>query len=155
MFFRYSTLVNVTARYTSANQIGLTGFGYCNDALRRDCHNDKEVRFEASVAHLLQKNFAIGFEYQQHGDNLDGRSLAIGALNLDPIVNLLDPVLGAVNLDSISEGLTQKEESDWYDFFFAYAPSKNYSITIAYLMLGNIAVAKDQNGLYLSLHATF
>lgn len=155
VLFRYSTLVNVTARYTSANQIGLTGFGYCSDSLRRKCENEKEVRWEASVAHLLQKNFAIGFEYQQHGDNLDNRSLAVGALNLDPLVNLLDPILEGLNLDSVTDGLTQKEESDWYDFFFAYAPSKNFSITIAYLMLGNIAVAENQNGLYLSLHATF
>lgn len=164
VFFRYSTLVNLNARYTSANEIGLTGFGVCNGAgAALECDNDKEFRFEASVAHLLQKNFAIGAEYQQHGDNLDGRSVNLGEVPLTAVADLLGSipllsggVLGdVVDLTGLSEALKQNEESDWYDFFFAYAPSKNYSITIAYLWLGNISVAKDQNGLYLSLHATF
>lgn len=143
VLFPISTLVNVTARYTSANQIGLTGFGQCTG---NDCTNKKEVRMEVSIAHLLAKNFAIGGEWQQHGDNLDGKSVNVGALNLTPITNLLP---------GLQNALQQEKESDWYDFFFAYAPSKNYSITMAYLMLGNIAVAQDQNGFYISLHATF
>jgi len=146
VFFRYSTLVNVTARYTSANQTGLTGFGVCHDALRNDCENEKEVRAEVSVAHLLQKNFAIGFEYTMHGDNLDNRGVDVLGLSTSALDDLLP---------GIQDALLQKEESDWWDFFFAYAPNKNYSITMAYLMLGNIAVAEDQNGFYLSLHATF
>lgn len=148
VFFRWSTLVNITARYTSANEIGLTGFGYCDGTT---CENDKEVRFEASVAHLLQKNTAIGFEYQQHGDNLDGRSVNIGGLDLSGLTNLL----GGIGVDGLASSLTQKKEGDWADIFFAYAPNKNLSFVLAYLMLGNISVAPDQNGFYMSMHATF
>lgn len=144
VLFPISTLVNVTARYTSANQIGLTGFGVCK---ADGCSNDKELRWEVSIAHLLNKQFAIGGEWQQHGNNQDGESVSLQGLELGPI-------LGALPLEQLEEALTQKE-SDWFDFFFAYAPSKNYSITMAYLMLGDIAVASDQNGFYLSLHATF
>lgn len=159
VFFRYSTLVNITARYTSANQIGLTGFGTC-ELNRTSCDNDKEVRIEASVAYLLQKNFAIGGEYQQHGNNQKGKIVDTqglfatdsgGNLVSGIVSNLVGGLAGATGL----RNTLAQNESDWYDFFFAYAPSKNYSITIAYLFLGDIAIASQQNGLYLSLHATF
>ncbi len=148
VLFRWSTLVNVTARYTSANEIGLTGFGSCDGA---DCTNDKEVRWELSVAHLLAKNTAIGFEYQQHGDNLDGKSVRVGGLDLSGLTDLL----GGVGVSGLAGALTQKKEGDWKDIFFAYAPNKNLSFVLAYLMLGNISVAPDQNGFYMSMHATF
>lgn len=145
VFFRYSTLVNVTARYTSANQIGLTGFGSCDS--NGDCQNDKEVRLEASVAHLVAKNTAIGFEYQQHGGNLDGRSVNIGNLDLSALTSIIG--------GGAQASLTQKEESDWWDIFFAYAPNKKISFVVAYLMLGNISVSPDNNGFYFSTHLTF
>ncbi len=148
VLFRWSTLVNVTARYTSANEIGLTGFGSCDGTT---CENDKEVRWELSVAHLLAKNTAIGFEYQQHGDNLDGKSVSIGNLDLSGLTDLL----GGVGVGGVASSLTQKKEGDWADIFFAYAPNKNLSFVLAYLMLGNISVAPDQNGFYMSMHATF
>ncbi len=139
IFFPVSTLINITARYTSANQTGLTGFGGPDG-------NDKEVRLEGSIAYLLNKQFAIGGEYQQHGDNLDNKSVQLGALDLTGLTGLLG---------GLGNSLTQLEESDWYDLFFAYAPSKNFSMTFAYAMLGNITLTPDQSGFYLSLHATF
>jgi hypothetical protein len=145
VFFRYSTLVNVTARYTSANQIGLTGFGSCDED--GNCENKKEVRFEASVAHLVAKNTAIGFEYQQHGDNLDGRSVNLGGLDLSGLTDLIG--------GGLASSLEQRKESDWWDIFFAYAPNKKISFVIAYLMLGNISVSPDNNGFYFSTHLTF
>ncbi|MEQ1439095.1 DUF3034 family protein [Fontimonas sp. SYSU GA230001] len=145
VFFRYSTLVNLTARYTAANEIGLTGFGSCDDS--GNCQSKKKVRLEASVAHLVAKNTAIGFEYQQHGDNLDGRSVNVGDIDL----SALTAILGG----GTQSALTQKEESDWWDIFFAYAPNKKISFVIAYLMLGNIAVSPDNNGFYFSTHLTF
>jgi len=144
VFFPISTLVNLTVRYTSANEIGLTGFGVCEQG--GECKNDKEFRFEASIAHLLTKNTAIGAEYQQHGSNLDGRSVDVAGLNLTGVAGV-GP--------GLQSALTQEKEGDWKDFFFAYAPNKNLSFVIAYLMLGNISVAPDQNGYYLSVHATF
>ena len=158
VFFRYSTLVNITARYTSANQIGLTGFGTC-DYGHMNCENDREVRVEASVAYLLQKNFAIGGEYQQHGNNQKGKIVDTGSLltntSSSPLNALVGGIVGGVAGATGLQGSLAQNESDWYDFFFAYAPNKNYSITLAYLFLGDIAIASQQNGLYMSLHATF
>lgn len=148
VFFPISTLVNVTARYTSANQDGLVGFGECTGST---CTNDRKVRAEVSIAHLVAKNTAIGGEWQQHGDNLDGKSLNLNGLDISGLSNLL----GNLGLGGLESSLTQKKESDWFDLFMAYAPNKHISFTIAYLMFGNISVASDQNGLYLSTHLTF
>ena len=159
VFFRYSTLINLTVRYTSANQIGLTGFGTCDNG-HTNCDNDKEFRMEFSTAYLLQKNFAIGGEWQQHGNNQKHKPVDVGNLldtNSDgTFVNqtLGAIVGGAVGATNLKNALSQNE-SDWFDFFMAYAPNKNYSITIAYLFLGDIAIAHEQNGLYVALHATF
>ncbi len=148
VFFRVNTLLNFTVRYTSANETGLTGFGHCdgfgND---RSCSNHKDFRYEGSLAYLLQKNFAIGGEFTTHGNNLNGRSVSLGETG--------DLTQLAGILPGLQTALTQKKESDWYDAFAAYAPNKNVSFTLAYLFLGNIAVAGDQNGFYLSTHVTF
>lgn len=158
VFFRYSTLVNLTVRYTAANQIGLTGFGSCDT--NGDCNSDKEFRFEFSTAYLLQKNFAIGGEWQQHGDNTKGKTVSTTGLGGEsptgPLAGTVSALVQGVvtSIPGLANSLTQ-DESDWFDVFAAYAPNKNYSITIAYLFLGDIAVAHEQNGLYLALHATF
>lgn len=46
-------------------------------------------------------------------------------------------------------------EDDSFDVFVAWFPSKNLSITAAYVDLGDIATFQDQRGLYLSLQAGF
>jgi hypothetical protein len=159
VFFRYSTLINLTVRYTSANQTGLTGFGTCETG-HTNCSDSKDFRMEFSAAYLLQKNFAIGGEYQQHGNKQKGKSVDAGnLLSTDSSGSLLNGVVsnvvgGVVGATGLKQSLVQNE-SDWYDVFAAYAPNKNYSITIAYLFLGDIAVAHEQNGLYIALHATF
>lgn len=43
-------------------------------------------------------------------------------------------------------------EDDWIDIFVSYIPNKNLSFTLAWAKLGNIAGAKKQKGLYLSLN---
>ena len=43
------------------------------------------------------------------------------------------------------------KEDDWYDLFVAYVPSKQFSLTLAWAKLGEIAGAKQQDGLYLSM----
>ena len=43
-------------------------------------------------------------------------------------------------------------EDDWLDVFISYIPNKNLSFTLAWAELGNIAGAKKQQGLYLSLN---
>lgn len=148
VLFPISTLVNVTARYTSANEDGLTGFGYCDGS---DCKNKRKVRAEVSIAHLVAKNTAIGGEWQQHGDNLDGRSVNVAGLDLSGLTNLL----GSAGLGGLSSSLQQRKEGDWFDLFMAYAPNKHISFVVAYLMFGNISVAPDQNGFYFATHLTF
>lgn len=149
VFFPISTLVNIGARYTAANEIGLVGFGSCDTS--GNCESKKKVRAEVSIAHLVAKNTAIGGEWQQHGDNLDGRSVNVGNLDLTGLTN----VLGNLGLGGLQTALQQKKEGDWYDLFMAYAPNKHISFVVAYLMLGNISVAPDQNGFYFSTHLTF
>lgn len=133
IFFPINTLINVTLRYTSANQTGLVGFGGPDS-------NKKKIRPEVSLAYLLNKGTAIGAEYQKHGHNLDGKGVDLGGLTLP----------GGL----IGSTVTQKE-SDWYDAFIAFFPSKNLSITMAYAMLGNITLTPNQNGYYVSLQASF
>lgn len=125
-----SLLLNGTLRYTKANQNGLLGFG---GALGKDKY---QLMPEFSVAYLLTKNIAIGAEYRFKPNNLE----AVG-----------DAVFGA--------GSGALREDDWKDIFVAWAPSKNVSVTLAYLDLGKIAPAlvsnRKQTGVYLSTQIAF
>ena len=143
ILFPINTLINITARYTSANQTGLVGFGGPDG-------NSKEVRPEISLAYLLKKDTVIGVEWAQHGDNLNGQSVSIGGLDLTG----LQPTLDTLGLSNLSGTLTQNE-SDWFDAFVAYFPNKNLSMTFAYAWLGDITITPDQHGFYLSLQASF
>ena len=93
---------------------------------------------------------AIGVEYAQHGDNLDGRSISLGGTD----ITALTGVLSSLGL-GVGDTLRQLPEDDWIDVFFAHALNKNLSITVAAAMLGNITLTPDQTGFYLSMHATF
>ncbi len=157
IYFPFSTLVNFTGRYTSANQTGLTGFGYHNTTTG-EVDDDKEFRYEISVATLVAKNTAFGFEYAQHGTALDGVGVNINGLGTQGILGALSAVdlqtLGVANTGDLQNNLTQYED-DWFDLFFAYAPNKKISFTVAYAMLGNITLTPDQHGFYFSTHLTF
>jgi hypothetical protein len=125
-----SLLLNSTLRLTKANQFGLLGFG----GSKKD-HYQPEL--ELSAAYLLSKKVAIGAEYRMKPDNL--RSPANDAL------------FGGANV-------VELKEHDAFDLFIAYAPTKNVSLTAAYVNLGNIAtvdaVGADfgrQDGVYLSV----
>lgn len=85
---------------------------------------------EISVAKLLSKSLVIGAEYRAKPDNLNRSVLGTGAL----------------------------KEDDWWDVFVAWAPTKNFSLTAAYVDLGKIAPAvqpKRQTGAYLSAQLAF
>jgi hypothetical protein len=85
---------------------------------------------EISVAKLLSKSVAVGVEYRAKPDNLNRSVLGTGAL----------------------------KEDDWFDVFVAWAPTKNISITAAYVDLGKIAPAvqpKRQTGAYVSAQFAF
>ncbi|MGH8243883.1 MAG: DUF3034 family protein [Steroidobacteraceae bacterium] len=59
VFLAQSLAVNLTLRYTEANQFGLLGFG-----------PDAELVPEATIAWLLSRKLAIGAEYRDRPDNL-------------------------------------------------------------------------------------
>ena len=125
-------LLNGTLRFTKANQFGLLGFG-------GDKHDSYQPMLEVSAAYLLRKDLAIGAEYRMKPDNL--RS---------PLNAALGP--NAIDL----------KEDDAFDIFIAYAPTKNISLTAAYVNLGNIATVKpvgadfgNQDGVYLSAQIGF
>lgn len=80
---------------------------------------------ELSIAKLLTKNLAFGIEYRAKPDHLNLSVLGAGAL----------------------------KEDDWKDLFIAWAPSKRFSLTAAWVDLGRIAPAlqpRRQTGSYLS-----
>lgn len=84
-----------------------------------------KAQFEGSAAVLLTRKLAIGGEFRTKSNRLEG---ALGG--------------------------TSFREENAYDFFVAYAPTRNISITAAYARLGQIALAR-QNGAYVSLQLGF
>ena len=99
-----------------------------------DRHDSYSPELELSAAYLLAKNLAVGAEYRTKPHNLD------------------NTVGGAVDL----------KEDDAFDIFVAYAPSKNISLTVAYVNLGNIATVNavganygKQESVYLSAQVGF
>lgn len=155
IFFPLDLLVSFTARYSAANQTGLTGFGGPNKS-------KKEFRPEVSVAYLLAKNTAIGAEWAKHGKNTDGRGVAVGGVIDTSIVGSITNALNNIGVggpvgnlvNNVNDTLTQRE-SDWYDVFFAYFPNKNISLVAAYANLGNITLTPKQTGAYFSVQASF
>lgn len=53
------------------------------------------------------------------------------------------------------DNLRIAKEEDAFDLFVAWAPTKNVSVTVAYVDLGNIVIADEQRGLYASLQVGF
>ena len=116
-------LLNGTVRFTKANQFGLLGFG-------GDKNDSYEPMLEVSAAYLLRKDLAIGAEYRMKPSNL--RS---------PLNPALAPLTGSDNSINL-------REDDAFDIFVAYAPTKNISLTAAYVYLGNIATVNAVNADY-------
>ena len=130
LFLAQGVLVNGTLRATRANQNGLLGHG----ATLGGADNGYELQPEISVAYLLRHNLAVGFEYRAMPNKLQRAGAAAG----------------------LGDGL---RAGDWKDIFIAWAPSKNVSITAAYVDLGRIVPAttknKKQTGVYLSAQVAF
>ena len=124
-----SLLVNGTLRSTNANQTGLLGFGAAAPGKNR-----RSLQPEFSVAYLISKNLAVGAEVRFKPNNLQALGAAAG--------------LGAA-----------LREDDWKDIFIAWAPSKNLSLTLAYVDLGRIVPGitnhRRQTGYYLSAQVAF
>ncbi len=123
-------LLNGTLRATRTNQNGLLGFG---GALGQGKYR---LMPEFSVAYLLRKDLAIGAEVRFQPNNLEPVGNAVFGANS-----------GALREDS------------WKDLFIAWAPSKHFSLTLAYVDLGRIAPAlvsgRKQTGGYVSAQVAF
>jgi hypothetical protein len=130
LFLAQGILVNGTLRATKANQNGLLGFG----ATLGGASNSYEFLPEVSVAFLLRNNLAIGAEYRKMSNRLQQAGNAAG----------------------LGNGL---QSSDWKDIFVAWQPTKNLSLTLAYVDLGLIVPAttarRRQSGTYLSAQVAF
>lgn len=129
LFLAQSLLVNGTLRATKGNQNGLLGFGAASPG-----KNSYSLQPEFSIAWLVSKNIAIGAEYRFKPNNLEALGRAAG----------------------LGDAL---REDDWKDIFIAWAPSKNVSVTLAYVDLGRIVPGitgnKKQTGVYLSTQLAF
>lgn len=98
-------------------------------------NNSYKPQLELSMAYLLSRNLTVGAEYRMKPDNLNESNLPQGTL----------------------------AEDDWWDLFIAYAPTKNVSVTAAYVNLGNIVDGNklglrgfaDQEATYLSVQLGF
>ena len=90
----------------------------------------RKLRPEISVARLLSPRVAVGAEFRAKPDNLSRSVLGAGAL----------------------------KETPWWDVFVAWAPTKDVSMTAAFVDLGKIAPAlqpRRQTGAYLSVQLAF
>ena len=130
LFLAQGIVVNGTLRATKANQNGLLGFG----ATLGGADNGYEIQPEISVAYLIRNNLAVGFEYRGMPNKLQRAGAAAG----------------------LGDGL---RGDDWKDIFVAWAPSKNVSLTAAYVDLGRVVPAttggKRQTGVYVSAQLAF
>ncbi len=131
LFLAQGLLVNATLRATKANQNGLLGFGA---TLGAKAHDNYKLMPEFSVAYLVSKNVAVGAEYRRMPNNLQDAGAAAG----------------------LGNGLRAQ---DWKDVFVAWAPTKNVSVTLAYVDLGTIVPAttggRKQTGAYVSAQLAF
>ena len=130
LFLGQSLLVNGTLRATKANQNGLLGYG----ATLGGNEDRYSVQPEFSVGYLVTKNVVVGAEYRFMRNKLTKAGAAAG----------------------LGDGLRSE---DWKDIFIAWAPSKNLSLTLAYVDLGVIVPAttasRKQTGYYLSAQVAF
>lgn len=65
-----------------------------------------------------------------------------------------DLAIGA-EFRSKPDNLRIAAESDWWDLFVAWAPTKNIAVTLAYANLGNIVIKDNQHGVYVSAQVGF
>lgn len=100
-----SLLYSLTLRSTKANQIGILGYG-------GDKNNNAQLRFEGTLAYLLNQHWAAGIEYRQKNDNLKiakEEDWADGFVSWAPTKNISLTVaavsLGSIVLQNNQQGL--------------------------------------------------
>ncbi|WCM91840.1 DUF3034 family protein [Acidovorax sp. NCPPB 2350] len=130
LFLKQGLLVNGTLRATRANQNGLLGHG----ATLGGRETGYSLQPEFSVAYLLGHDIAVGAEYRSMRNRLERAGNAAG----------------------LGNGL---RSGAWKDVFIAWAPSRNFSLTLAFVDLGTIVPAtsgnRRQTGYYASAQVAF
>ncbi len=130
LFLGSGVLVNGTLRATKANQNGLLGYG----ATLGGDENRYSLQPELSIGYLVSKNVVVGAEYRFMRNKLEKAGAAAG----------------------LGNGLRSE---DWKDIFIAWAPTKNVSLTLAYVDLGVVVPAttasRKQKGAYISAQLAF
>ncbi len=130
LFLGNSLLLNGTLRATKANQNGLLGYG----ATLGGSENSYSLQPEFSIGYLVSKNVVVGAEYRMMRNKLEKAGVAAG----------------------LGTGL---RSGDWKDIFVAWAPTKNVSLTLAYVDLGVVVPAttasRKQQGVYVSAQLAF
>ena len=86
------------------------------------------------------------------GDRSDSRSLVA---ELSAAMFVSDAIVVGAEYRQKPDKLSAFEEDDFSDLFVAWFPTKNFSVTAAYVDLGNIAIHDDQRAWYLSLQGGF
>ena len=132
LFLGQSLLLNATLRATKANQNGLLGYG----ATLGGSENSYSLQPEFSIGYLVSKNVVVGAEYRTMRNKL---------------------VKAGNTAFGVTTGPLRSE--DWKDIFIAWAPTKNVSLTLAYVDLGLVVpatpTARKQQGMYVSAQLAF
>ncbi len=129
-------LLNGTLRATRANAYGLLGFGrevvnpLDGELLDRD--DSYELEYEMTAALFVHPNIVIGAEYRTQTDRLSNQ-----------------PILGLLGAPDLAR------ENDVYDVFVAWLPNKHFSVTAAWVNLGNLPFQESSNAAYLSVQASY
>jgi hypothetical protein len=132
LFLGQSLLLNGTLRATKANQNGLLGYG----ATLGGNENRYSLQPEFSIGYLVSKNVVVGAEYRFMRNKLVTAGNTAFGTNSGPL-----------------------RSDDWKDVFIAWAPTKNVSLTLAYVDLGVVVPAttssRKQQGVYVSAQLAF
>ncbi|GAC1331093.1 MAG: DUF3034 family protein [Steroidobacteraceae bacterium] len=96
VYLPQSLLLNVTLRYTNANEFGLLGFG-------GQLNRRRSVEFETTLAYILSRTVAVGAEYRHRPHNLaiDDEHAAWDAFVAWTASRNVSVVAGFVSLGSI------------------------------------------------------
>lgn len=129
-------LLNANVRATKGNAFGLLGFGrdVVNplDGQRLDRDDGYELEYGLSAAAFVHPNVVVGAEYRTQSNRLDNQ-----------------PVLGLLGAPRLAR------EDDAWDVFVAWLPNKHFSVTGAYVDIGNLPFQPDSNAAYLSFKFSY
>jgi hypothetical protein len=103
VYLAQSLLVNLTLRYTDANQFGILGFG-------GDLDRHRSVEPELTLAYIVTRTFAVGAEYRAmpHDLSVDAERDAYDAFAAWTISRNVSLVAAYVSLGSILAPVTQR-----------------------------------------------